>query len=326
MTLTPNSASIAAAVATTTTAFNLTGKTGDFIVLTIGHQAGALTVVTDNAGNTYAKAADTMDAPTSATAQKRVAIYYCLSSIGAVTQVTVTCATGSAIGVGVDIYTPNGTMSLVNAVAGASTATHPAAVTPTSAAGDSIFGGIAYTQLTAGTRLETLDSGNYTETAGLNPASSTTRISRANDLVSVGTNQAGPQWTFTSGTSASVTASFRETITNAAPTANAGVDQTVEPFTTVTLTGSGTDTDGTIASYAWTQTSGTTVTLAGSGNTRTFTSPASISGDTLVFSLIVTDDDGATSTADTVSVIVLPATEFYLSSAGVWTPMLTTQL
>lgn len=110
---------------------------------------------------------------------------------------------------------------------------------------------------------------------------------------------------------------------NTAPTANAGVDQTVEPWSTVTLDGSGSsDSDGTVASYAWSQTSGTTVTLSSSTAQKpTFTAPASSSDATLVFSLTVTDDGGATSTADTVSITVLAATEFFLDGTGTWKPM-----
>jgi len=91
---------------------------------------------------------------------------------------------------------------------------------------------------------------------------------------------------------------------NIAPTANAGADQTVAGGAFVTLTGTGTDSDGTIASGVWTQTGGTTVTLGGSGLVRTFTAPGNPAGETLTFSLIVTDDDGAASTADTMTVTV----------------------
>lgn len=98
---------------------------------------------------------------------------------------------------------------------------------------------------------------------------------------------------------------------NAAPTANAGPDQSnVEPWATVLLDGSASsDSDGTIASYAWTQTAGTTVTLTGSGATRTYIAPGTIAGETETFSLTVTDNGGATSTADTVNIAVLPVTE-----------------
>src|SRR6187397_480157 len=63
--------------------------------------------------------------------------------------------------------------------------------------------------------------------------------------------------------------------TNTAPIANAGSNQTVTSGVTVTLNGTASsDPDGTIASYAWTQTAGTpTVTLA-SGTTSQPTFPA----------------------------------------------------
>lgn len=93
--------------------------------------------------------------------------------------------------------------------------------------------------------------------------------------------------------------------TNVAPTANAGADQSVQTGTLVTLNGSSSsDSDGTVASYTWTQVSGTSVTLSGSGATRTFT-PSS--AGTYVFGLTVTDDDGATSTQDTVSIVATTA-------------------
>ncbi len=93
---------------------------------------------------------------------------------------------------------------------------------------------------------------------------------------------------------------------NAAPVANAGPDQTVNEQTAVNLDGTGsTDSDGTVASYAWAQTAGTGVTLTG-GNTATptFTAPSvDAAGETLTFELTVTDDDGDTNT-DTVDIQV----------------------
>lgn len=90
--------------------------------------------------------------------------------------------------------------------------------------------------------------------------------------------------------------------TNSPPTANAGADQLVSTGAAVSLSGSGTDTDGTIASYAWTQTGGTAVTLSGASTaTPTFTAPA-IAG-ALEFQLTVVDDQGA-SHSDLVSVQV----------------------
>jgi hypothetical protein len=67
----------------------------------------------------------------------------------------------------------------------------------------------------------------------------------------------------------------------------------------VTLNGSNSiDPDGTIASYQWTQTSGTPVTLSNSASAQpTFTAPyVNPEGATLTFSLTVTDSQGLTST------------------------------
>ena len=90
---------------------------------------------------------------------------------------------------------------------------------------------------------------------------------------------------------------------NNAPTARAGGDRTVEPGSTVTLSGSGTDSDGTIASYAWSQISGTNVTLNNANTARaSFTAPDT-AGTVLEFRLTVTDDAGATGT-DEVTITV----------------------
>lgn len=96
-------------------------------------------------------------------------------------------------------------------------------------------------------------------------------------------------------------------IANSPPTANAGPDQSgIIAGATVTLDFSGsTDGDGTIATYAVTQTAGDTVTLSGTGNSRTFTAPSTGSPQTLTFSLVVTDDDDQDSEPDTVNIGIL---------------------
>lgn len=103
------------------------------------------------------------------------------------------------------------------------------------------------------------------------------------------------------------TVSLYPVATNTAPTAGAGTDQVVDSGDPVTLTGSDSDTDGTIASRLWTQLTGTTVTLSGDTTaTATFTAPTLPSGgsdEVLTFQYEVTDDDGATD-ADTVQVTV----------------------
>jgi len=115
--------------------------------------------------------------------------------------------------------------------------------------------------------------------------------------------------TLTGGTStwAAIVATYKSQVTgNNAPTANAGVDQTVAAQQLVTLNGTASsDSDGTIAGYSWTQLSGTTVTLSSTSVAQpTFVAPASASGATLVFGLVVTDNAGADSTQDTVTITV----------------------
>lgn len=93
---------------------------------------------------------------------------------------------------------------------------------------------------------------------------------------------------------------------NQSPTANAGPDQSVEGNTTVTLSGSGSDSDGTIAAYAWTQTGGAAVTLTGADTSGpSFTAPVLTSTQPFTFQLTVTDNEGATAT-DEVTVTVHP--------------------
>ena len=102
---------------------------------------------------------------------------------------------------------------------------------------------------------------------------------------------------------------------NAAPTAEAGAAQTVTSGTEITLAGSGSDTDGTIATYSWTRTGGTgdasnAVLSDATAQNPTFTDGSLTSNDTAVthtFALVVTDDDGATSVADSVTITIDPA-------------------
>ena len=92
---------------------------------------------------------------------------------------------------------------------------------------------------------------------------------------------------------------------NQPPVANAGFDQIVDENTVVTLSGSGSDADGTIARYAWVQTSGTAVGLSGADSQNAnFTAPEVGADVDLVFQLTVTDDGGADSAPDTVTITV----------------------
>ncbi len=124
------------------------------------------------------------------------------------------------------------------------------------------------------------------------------------------------------------------TTTNLAPVANAGTNQTITlPTNSVTLTGSGTDADGTIASYAWTKVSGPSgETIASPAQAQT-----NITGllqGTYVFRLTVKDNAGASGTADvTITVNAAPPTstptitsikieaENYASMSGIQTEL-----
>jgi hypothetical protein len=103
---------------------------------------------------------------------------------------------------------------------------------------------------------------------------------------------------------------------NNPPVAGAGAAQVVNPGVTVTLVGSGTDSDGTVVSYAWQQIAGPAVVLAHPSNTTvTFVAPTVTASTTFTFRLTVTDDKGATAIAST-TVTVTPPNPAPVVSAG----------
>jgi ribosomal protein L14 len=84
---------------------------------------------------------------------------------------------------------------------------------------------------------------------------------------------------------------------NQPPVASAGSNQTITlPTSTATLSGSGTDVDGTIASYAWTKVSGPSGGTI-SNPTASSTLVTGLVQGVYVFSLMVTDNGGATNSA-----------------------------
>ncbi|HUQ09502.1 MAG TPA: PKD domain-containing protein [Steroidobacteraceae bacterium] len=106
---------------------------------------------------------------------------------------------------------------------------------------------------------------------------------------------------------------------NTPPTANAGPAQTVNAGIAVTLNGAASsDSDGSIASYSWTQTAGTTVALTSNSNAQpSFTAPAVSAVTIFTFSLVVTDNRGAPSTASTVDITVNPVIGGNVTFTGV---------
>jgi len=96
-------------------------------------------------------------------------------------------------------------------------------------------------------------------------------------------------------------------VINSAPMSDAGTDQAVDEGAQVTLDGLGsTDSDGSIAEYKWTQTSGPMVSLSNLNSSQTtFTAPDVAESTDLTFQLTVTDDGDLTN-SDTCLVTVLP--------------------
>ncbi|RYZ21009.1 MAG: T9SS type A sorting domain-containing protein, partial [Chitinophagaceae bacterium] len=93
---------------------------------------------------------------------------------------------------------------------------------------------------------------------------------------------------------------------NTPPVANAGSAQTITlPTSSVTLNGSGSDADGTIAGYAWSQVSGPN-TASFSSNSAPAPTVSGLAQGSYVFSLVVTDNGGATSAPKQVTITVNP--------------------
>jgi hypothetical protein len=100
--------------------------------------------------------------------------------------------------------------------------------------------------------------------------------------------------TTTNGLSASDTCVVNVSGTDLPPTANAGPNQTVSPYTIVTLDGSQSGSDDPAATYRWVQTSGSAVEIGYADTARaTFVAPdPGFEGSTLGFALTVTNTSG----------------------------------
>ena len=85
--------------------------------------------------------------------------------------------------------------------------------------------------------------------------------------------------------------------TNKAPEVNAGIDQSInEPTSTVTLSGTAIDYDGTISAWKWTKTSGPAATI--NSSTTAQTSISGLTSGVYIFTLSATDDRGLTASDD----------------------------
>lgn len=99
--------------------------------------------------------------------------------------------------------------------------------------------------------------------------------------------------------------------TSAPPTVNAGADQSVSLGRTVTLSGSASDSDGTVSTMAWTRVSGPSSPTIGSASSSPGTASATLNATvtptvagTYVYQLSATDNGGLTTT-DQVTVVVV---------------------
>jgi len=107
-------------------------------------------------------------------------------------------------------------------------------------------------------------------------------------------------------------------ISNTPPTANAGSNQTIQlPTNNVSLTGTGNDSDGTIASYLWTKISGPSTYTITTPTTASTTITGLVQG-TYIFRLTVTDNQGATGYDDVQITVnpIAPVNQIPVANAG----------
>src|SRR5215217_4301948 len=102
---------------------------------------------------------------------------------------------------------------------------------------------------------------------------------------------------------------------NQSPTANAGTGQTITlPSNSVTLTGSGFDPDGTIASYSWSKMAGGAANIVSPGSASTTIN--GLAQGSYTFRLTVTDNQGATGTSDVNVTVNAAANQSPSANAG----------
>jgi predicted esterase len=148
----------------------------------------------------------------------------------------------------------------------------------------------------------TIESYQWTKVSGPNAGMSnvTTRKLWAYDLIAgtyifrltVRDNSGG-----TAYDDVTLTVNGSTTTPNVSPTVSAGNDQSITlPTKAITLVGSASDSDGTIASYNWTQISGPAASMLNTGTRKLWA--YNLAAGTYVFRLTVRDDDGAIKSDD----------------------------
>jgi hypothetical protein len=146
-----------------------------------------------------------------------------------------------------------------------------------------------------------------------------------------GTVQTGTQSTYTANTAGS----YNVVVTNSScsgtsansivslnqiPTSNAGLDKSfLYPASTTTITGSGSDLDGTVASYQWSQVSGAAAILTNPNSATASLSNLKVGN--YVFRLTVVDNMGDTGTDDVQVTVEPPPNNYnYVKSVDVAVP------
>jgi hypothetical protein len=285
------------------------------IVVENGAGANPTITVTDTHSNSYSVDKQVNDNPTNTSA---TTIFSCRVTTQINSGDTITISSGGvsrsrwAVSVQAfdDILNPRLDQTASNT--GVSATVNSGTTPTTTAANELIYAGFG-----SGVRTFTPGSGFAAATTMSTTVGSTDRSLNAEwkYIAATGTQTATGTLSSSSAFTGAI-ATYKSSSGNVGPTANAGPDQNVTVSTLVTLDGSGSsDPDGTIAGYAWTQISGTAVTLSdATAQKPTFTAPGSTA--TLVFGLTVTDNLGATSAQDTVTINVLNKVGYVAQAAA----------
>jgi hypothetical protein len=142
-----------------------------------------------------------------------------------------------------------------------------------------------------------ISSYQWSEISGPSSASISNSNSASTDVTGLAEGVYQFKLTVTDDKGATGTSTVTITVkaaSNIPPTANAGTDQTITlPTNSANLSGSGTDADGSISSYQWSQISGPSTTTINNSSSAS-TSVVGLSAGVYIFQLKVTDNQGAT--------------------------------
>jgi hypothetical protein len=269
---------------------------GNTIVLIVQHQSTGNTVATvsDSAGNTWTKAASTLDYSTPGTGQQVIDMWVCVPTT-AITTINFSASAATYWVAQAKDYAGANTIRSAAKYVGSSG--NVCAVTGTT--GDTLILGVAYTATTGGTTEASL--AGYTAD-GFNNISSTQSEMWEKTATTTGTQTPNVSITKTIGV---VHAAIYTASANVAPSVSAGSTQTVVSGTAVSLTATATDSDGTVSTLTAAISGPTTPTLTGTA-TGTGTASASLTQTATLstpgvytWTATATDNSGASTPAST---------------------------